>query len=59
VVMVTTPRASENSEFGSEAPLNFDSAAAGVDLDELLAKWGPAPRNPVPPSDCPLALINP
>ena len=41
------------------ADLNFDQAVDGVDLGELLAKWGPAPRNPVPPSDCPLALINP
>jgi hypothetical protein len=41
------------------ADLNFDEAVDGVDLGELLAKWGPAPRNPVPPSDCPLALINP
>jgi hypothetical protein len=31
----------------------------GVDLGELLAKWGPVPCNPVPPSDCPLALVNP
>ena len=41
------------------ADLNFDQALDGVDLGELLAKWGPAPRNPVPPSDCPLALIDP
>jgi hypothetical protein len=41
------------------ADLNFDEAVDGADLGELLAKWGPAPRNPVPPSDCPLALINP
>jgi hypothetical protein len=42
-----------------DADLNFDQAVDGVDLGELLSKWGPAPRNPVPPSDCPLALINP
>jgi len=41
------------------ADLNFDEAVDGADLGELLAKWGPAPRNPVPPSDCPLALIHP
>ena len=41
------------------ADLNFDQAVDGADLGELLAKWGPAPRNPVQPSDCPLALINP
>ena len=42
-----------------DADLNFDHAVDGNDLGLLLAKWGPAPRNPVPPSDCPLALINP
>ncbi len=42
-----------------DADLNFDEAVNGDDLGLLLAKWGPAPRNPVPPSDCPLALINP
>jgi hypothetical protein len=42
-----------------DADLNFDQAVDGVDLGMMLAKWGPAPRNPVPPSDCPLALINP
>ncbi len=42
-----------------DADLNSDQAVDGDDLGALLAKWGPAPRNPVPPSDCPLALINP
>jgi hypothetical protein len=42
-----------------DADLNFDQAVDGADLGMLLAKWGPAPRNLVPPSDCPLALINP
>ena len=42
-----------------DADLNFDQAVDGADLGMMLAKWGPAPRNPVPPSDCPLALINP
>lgn len=42
-----------------DADLNFDEAVDGNDLGMMLAKWGPAPRNPVPPSDCPLALINP
>jgi hypothetical protein len=42
-----------------DADLNFDQLVDGVDLGLLLAEWGPAPRNPVPPSDCPLALINP
>ena len=42
-----------------DADLNFDQAVNGDDLGLLLAKWGPAPRNSVPLSDCPLALINP
>lgn len=42
-----------------DADLNFDEAVDGVDLGMMLAKWGPAPRSPVPPSDCPLNLINP
>jgi hypothetical protein len=41
-----------------DADLNFDEAVDGNDLGMMLAKWGPAPRNPVPPSDCPLGLIN-
>jgi hypothetical protein len=41
-----------------DADLNFDESVDGVDLGMFLAKWGPAPRNPVPPSDCPLGLIN-
>ena len=42
-----------------DADLNFDEAVNGDDLGLLLARWGPAPRSPVPPSDCPLALISP
>jgi hypothetical protein len=53
--VATTPQ--EGLTF--DADLNFDEAVDGVDLGMMLAKWGPAPRNPVPPSDCPLALINP
>ena len=48
-----------NQGLNAAADLNFDQAVDGVDLGMLLAKWGPAPSNPVPPSDCPLALINP
>jgi hypothetical protein len=54
-VVVSSP--AEGLTFNAD--LNFDQAVDGVDLGELLARWGPAPRNPVPPSDCPLALINP
>lgn len=38
---------------------NSDDAIDGVDLGQMLAAWGPVTRNPVPPSDCPLNLINP
>jgi hypothetical protein len=39
--------------------LNFDEKVDGADLGQLLADWGDAPRQDIPPSDCPLALINP
>lgn len=39
--------------------LNFDEQVDGADLGQLLADWGVARRQDVPPSDCPLALINP
>jgi hypothetical protein len=39
--------------------INFDSRVDGADLGTLLADWGDALRHDIPPSDCPLALINP
>jgi hypothetical protein len=39
--------------------INFDEKVDGADLGQLLADWGNAPRQDIPPSDCPLALINP
>lgn len=39
--------------------INFDEQVNGADLGQLLADWGNAPRQDIPPSDCPLALINP
>jgi hypothetical protein len=39
--------------------INFDEKVDGADLGQLLADWGDAPRQDIPPSDCPLALINP
>ena len=30
---------------------------AAADIGLLVAAWGDAPRNPMPPSDCPLGLI--
>ena len=40
------------------ADINFDEMVDGQDLAVLLASWGEAPRNPMPPSDCPLGLMN-
>jgi hypothetical protein len=39
--------------------INFDAKVDGADLGQLLADWGDAPRQDIPSSDCPLALINP
>ena len=39
--------------------INFDSKVDGSDLAQVLNDWGNAPRQDIPPSDCPLALINP
>jgi hypothetical protein len=39
--------------------INFDSKVDGADLGTLLADWGDAPRQDIPPSDCPLNLVNP
>ena len=40
------------------ADITFDEVVDGEDLATLLASWGDAPRNPMPPSDCPLGLLN-
>jgi hypothetical protein len=40
------------------ADITFDEVVNGEDLATLLASWGDAPRNPMPPSDCPLGLMN-
>jgi hypothetical protein len=39
--------------------INFDEVVNGADLATLLTDWGNAPRQDIPPSDCPLSLINP
>jgi hypothetical protein len=54
-VVINNP--AEGYTFQSDA--NGDGAVDGIDLGVLLAAWGPVSRNPVPPSDCPLAMINP
>ena len=42
-----------------EADLSANGVGDGADLGQLLADWGDAPRQDIPPSDCPLVLINP
>jgi hypothetical protein len=39
--------------------INFDSKVDGADLSQVLNDWGDAPRHDIPPSTCPLNLINP
>jgi hypothetical protein len=48
-----------NQGYNAAADINFDSKVDGDDLGQLLAAWGDAPRHDIPPSDCPLNLINP
>jgi hypothetical protein len=54
-VVVSDP----NQGYTSSADINFDSKVDGADLGQVLAMWGDAPRHDVPPSTCPLNLINP
>ena len=39
--------------------LNDDAVVDINDLLKIIDDWGPAPPNVIPPSDCPLAMINP
>jgi hypothetical protein len=48
-----------NQGYNAASDINFDEKVDGADLGQLLADWGNAPRQDIPPSDCPLALINP
>jgi hypothetical protein len=48
-----------NMGYNAAADINFDSKVDGDDLGQLLAAWGDAPRHDIPPSDCPLNLVNP
>ena len=45
--------------YSAASDSNFDSKVDGTDLSMLLGNWGDAPRHDIPPSDCPLNLINP
>jgi hypothetical protein len=48
-----------NMGFNAASDINFDEKVDGADLTKLFADWGDAPRQDIPSSDCPLALINP
>ena len=50
--------ASPTEGMNAAADITFDEVVDGQDLATLLASWGEAPRNPMPPSDCPLGLMN-
>jgi hypothetical protein len=39
--------------------INGDEDVDVLDLLTVIERWGPAPHNFIPPSDCPLAMINP
>jgi hypothetical protein len=39
--------------------IDFNSNVDGSDLAQVLNDWGDAPRQDIPPSTCPLNLINP
>ena len=45
--------------YSAASDANFDAKVDGADLAMLLGNWGDAPRHDIPPSDCPLNLINP
>lgn len=54
-IVVSSP----NDGLNAAADVNHDEQVNGADLAMLLGAWGPAPRDPTPPSDCPLELILP
>ncbi len=53
------PVSSPQDGLAAFSDLNADQKVDAVDLAEVLSRWGDAPRNDIPPSDCPLNLINP
>jgi hypothetical protein len=48
-----------NMGYNAASDINFDSKVNGADLSQVLNDWGNAPRQDIPPSTCPLNLINP
>jgi hypothetical protein len=53
------PFSNPNDGLAAFADLNGDQAVNAQDLAQVLSRWGDAPRNDIPPSDCPLNLVNP
>ncbi len=51
--------ADQNEVYSAASDIKYDAKVDGADLGQLLADWGNAPRQDIPPSDCPLALIIP
>ena len=50
---------SPNEGLPALSDLNDDAVVNVDDLLKIVDDWGPAPPNVIPPSDCPLAMINP
>ena len=50
---------SPNEGLAALSDLNDDESVNIDDLLQVINDWGPAPPNVIPPSDCPLAMINP
>lgn len=48
-----------NQGYAAFADLDLNSEVDGGDLAMVLLNYGDAPRQDIPPSDCPLNLINP
>ena len=48
-----------NEGLAALSDLNDDAVVDINDLLKIVDDWGPAPPNVIPPSDCPLAMINP
>jgi hypothetical protein len=53
------PFSNPNDGLAAFSDLNADQKVDAQDLAQVLSRWGDAPRNDIPPSDCPLNLINP
>ena len=54
-ILVSTPA----QGYAAATDINADTSVDGADLAMMLGNWGDAPRHDIPPSDCPLNLINP